>query len=442
MVQPFSRRYSRYSVLVVLLLAGLCGGLAFMLLYLGMRPDVGIFFMVSMLVSLVFAGYIHRRVFQYSTYLQNILEASPSGILAIDEQGYIRFANPAARQIFEYEKDELAGLSVEKLIPTSIRDRHPQLRSSFLKERRSRRMGEGRDIHGVTRSGAEIPLEIGLTFLSTGASPMIIVGVIDIRELKAAQTTIVRQNMNLARSVKELEQFAFIASHDLREPLRKVMNYAEIMQEDYGNVIDEDGRTVLKSMSGAAQRMERLLDSLLNYSRVTTRAQPLEPVSMSDVITDVVEDLSLRIGESGAQVICNDLPVVMGDRNQLRQLFQNLVSNSLKYHRDNVPPVIRIESNNRPAPNADPHYVAILVRDNGIGFDNQYSELIFDVFKRLHGRDKYQGTGMGLAICRKIVERHEGFIVAAGDVNVGAEFCIWLKRGKVKQVKGRDYAGS
>lgn len=153
---------------------------------------------------------------------------------------------------------------------------------------------------------------------------------------------------------------------------------------------------------------------------------------MTDVIADVVEDLSLSISESGAQVICSGLPAVMGDRNQLHQLFQNLISNSLKYHRDGVPPVIRIESNNRPAPNADPHYVAILVRDNGIGFDNQYSELIFDVFKRLHGRDKYQGTGMGLAICRKIVERHEGFIVATGDLNAGAEFCIWLKRGRVK----------
>lgn len=432
MLQPFSRHYSSHSVLIALVASGLCGGLAFMLLYLGIHPAVGILSMASMLVLLAFAAYIHGRVFQYSTYLQDILEAAPSGILAIDQQGCVRFANPAARQIFEYGKDELVGLSVEKLIPSSIRDKHPQLRSSFVKERRSRRMGEGRDIHGVTRSGTEVPLEIGLTFLSTDASPMIIVGVIDIRELKAAQTTIVRQNMNLARSVKELEQFAFIASHDLREPLRKVMNYAEIMQEDYGNIIDEDGRTVLKSMSGAVQRMERLLDSLLNYSRITTRAQPLESVSMTDVIADVVEDLSLSISESGAQVICSGLPAVMGDRNQLHQLFQNLISNSLKYHRDGVPPVIRIESNNRPAPNADPHYVAILVRDNGIGFDNQYSELIFDVFKRLHGRDKYQGTGMGLAICRKIVERHEGFIVATGDLNAGAEFCIWLKRGRVK----------
>jgi light-regulated signal transduction histidine kinase (bacteriophytochrome) len=329
---------------------------------------------------------------------------------------------------------EMVGLSVEKLIPTSIRSNHPQLRANFLKERRSRRMGEGRDIHGVTRTGAEVPLEIGLTFLSTGASPMIIVGVIDIRELKAAQTTIVRQNMNLARSVKELEQFAFIASHDLREPLRKVANYAEIMQEDYGQLIDEDGRSVLKSMSAAVQRMERLLDSLLNYSRITTRAQPLESLSLMDVISDVMEDLSLSIGETQAQVIAAALPAVKGDRNQLRQLFQNLIANSLKYHRDDVPPVIRIESNNRPAPNGDPHYVAVVVRDNGIGFENQYNELIFDVFKRLHGRDKYQGTGMGLAICRKIVERHEGFIIASGEAGVGAEFCIWLKKGIVREL--------
>ncbi|HVK98452.1 MAG TPA: ATP-binding protein [Dongiaceae bacterium] len=432
MMQPFARHYSRKTVFIALGAAGVCAGLICAAPALGLHPAVSVLLLIALSMVLVFAGHIHIRTFQYSTYLQNILEASPSGILAIDEQGFVRFANPAARQIFEYDDIGLVGISVEQLIPTSIRGKHPQLRASFLKERRSRRMGEGRDIHGVTRSGAEVPLEIGLTFLSAGASPMIIVGVIDIRELKAAQTTIVRQNMNLARSVKELEQFAFIASHDLREPLRKVANYAEIMQEDYKAVLDDDGRGVLRSMSSAVQRMERLLDSLLNYSRITTRAQPLESVSLMDVLSDVVEDLSLSIGEARAQVIAAGLPSVMGDRNQLRQLFQNLISNSLKYHRDEVPPVIRIESNNRPAPNGDPHYVAIVVRDNGIGFDNQYSELIFDVFKRLHGRDKYQGTGMGLAICRKIVERHEGFIQASGEVDGGAEFCIWLKKGRVR----------
>lgn len=432
MSQPFARHYSRYTFFMPLGVAAVCGAAMTSASSVQTSPIVALLLLVLLLAALVWASVLHVHVQRHSIYLQNILQASPSGILAIDVQGSIRFANPAACAIFGYEARDLLGTSVERLIPASIRAGHPQLRNNFMKERRSRRMGEGRDIRGVTHDGEEIPLEIGLTFIGAGATSMIIVGVIDIRELKTAQITIERQNRDLARSVKELEQFAFIASHDLREPLRKVMNYAELMQEDYGTSIGDDGRNILKSMAAAVQRMERLLDSLLNYSRITTRAQPFDLLDLNDVIADVLEDLSLSIAETSATVSARQLPPVLGDRNQLRQLFQNLIANSIKYHREGVQPVISIEVNNRPAPNADPHYVAITVRDNGIGFDNQYSELIFDVFKRLHGRDKYQGTGMGLAICRKIVDRHEGFIVASGETNVGAEFCIWLKQGKTK----------
>lgn len=425
---PFTRHQSSGTVFALLTVAAVSCVLT-ALLSEGFSPLL-IGLMLLAIACIAAAVVFHVRVSRRARYLQNVLDASPSGILGIDVQGNICFANPAACQIFLYPENELVGSSVEALIPVSIRGKHPELRSSFVGERRSRRMGEGRDIRGVTRNGDEIPLEIGLTFLGEGAAAMIVVGVIDIRELKAAQVTIERQNLNLARSVKELEQFAFIASHDLREPLRKVMNYTEIMQEDYASLIDEDGKSVLRSMASAVQRMERLLDSLLNYSRVTTRAQPFEVVALNDVVADVVEDLSLVISETGAQVQSGKLAKVKGDRNQIRQLLQNLVSNSLKYHRQGVAPLISIETLGQPAPNGDPGYVAITLRDNGIGFDNQYSELIFDVFKRLHGRDKYQGTGMGLAICRKIVERHEGFIKASAEVDNGATFCVWLKQAK------------
>src|SRR5690606_27843439 len=215
------------------------------------------------------------------------LAASPSGILCVNLQGEIQFANPSAASIFQYAPDVLTGMSVESLIPADIRDRHPRLRDEFLQERRSRRMGEGRDIRGITRAGTEVPLEIGLTFMGQGDQAMIIVGVIDIRDLKEAQDIIRRQNQQLARSVKELEQFAFAASHDLREPLRKVMNYIEILQDDYGPQIDEDGNQVLGSMGAAVQRMERLLDSLLSYSRVTTKVHPYEAGAVREVMGNV-----------------------------------------------------------------------------------------------------------------------------------------------------------
>lgn len=380
------------------------------------------------LALLVVVGLLQHRTSAHNQALQDVLDASPSGILCVNLQGVILFANPIAASIFDYTPATLRGMSVESLIPADIRPRHPQLRDSFLRERRSRRMGEGRDIRGITRTGIEVPLEIGLTFMGQGDQAMIIVGVIDIRDLKDAQDIIRRQNLNLARSVKELEQFAFAASHDLREPLRKVMNYIEILQEDHGSQVDDDGRQVLDAMGAAVQRMERLLDSLLSYSRVTTKAQPFESVALQDVLADVLEDLSLMVRDSAASIQTDALPAVVGDRNQLRQLFQNLVSNSLKYHRKDITPSVWIGRGDRPAPNGDRRLVCIEVRDNGIGFDNQYSELIFDVFKRLHGRDQYPGTGMGLAICRKIVDRHEGLIAAQGAVNDGATFFVWLKQ--------------
>lgn len=428
-VTQFDRRRSSTEVLILLLL-GVLGSIG----AVGLVPTYPVLSKIVLLLGILafgIAGWLHVRTHQQLTALRDVLEASPSGILCVDTHGIIRFANPTACNIFRYSPQELMGTSVEALIPFDIRSRHPQLRNSFLKERRSRRMGEGRDIRGVTRDGVEVPLEIGLTFLGEGEKALIIVGVIDIRDLKEAQNIIKRQNAHLARSVRELEQFSFSASHDLREPLRKVMNYIEILQEDYEQVVDEDGKTVLKSMGGAVQRMERLLDSLLSYSRVTTKAQPFEAVSLNTVLADVLEDLSLAISDAKAKVEVGALPVVQGDRNQLRQLFQNLVSNSLKYHRESATPVIRIHGRDEPSPNGDKSLCCIAVSDNGIGFDNQYSEMIFDVFKRLHGRDRYPGTGMGLAICRKIVERHEGFILADGQPEQGAVFRIWLKQQKM-----------
>lgn len=381
------------------------------------------------LIALVMVGRQHLQTTQHLSGLQDVLHAAPSGLLCVNTHGTILFANPTAAHIFNYTTDELVGMSVEQLIPSDTQGPDSQVRHQLLVEKRSRRMGEGRDISGITRDGVEVPLEIGLTFLGEGDNALIIVGVIDISELKEAQHIIQRQNVHLERSVRELEQFSFSASHDLREPLRKVMNYIEILQEDYAGVLEDEGKT-LQSMAGAVQRMERLLDSLLTYSRVTTKAQPFDTVALDSVLADVLEDLSLAISEAHARIELAPLPVVLGDRNQLRQLFQNLVSNSLKYRHQQLDPVIRIYEHNAVAPNHDRNLRCIVVRDNGIGFDSQYRDIIFNVFKRLHGRDQYPGTGMGLAICRKIVDRHEGFIQAEGEPGKGATFTIWLKGKK------------
>jgi signal transduction histidine kinase len=226
----------------------------------------------------------------------------------------------------------------------------------------------------------------------------------------------------LQRSNKALEEFAYVASHDLQEPLRKVRTFGDRLQSRYGHLLDETGIDYLTRMQNGSTRMQALIDALLTYSRITTKAQPLAPVDLNDVVAEVLSDLEVAIESLRATVTIRCLPSVAADAIQMRQLFQNLLGNALKFHKPGVRPEIIIASKycDRDA------CCEIVVADNGIGFDMQYAERIFQVFQRLHGRSEYEGTGVGLAICRKIVERHGGSIWAESAPDAGARFVIRL----------------
>jgi signal transduction histidine kinase len=234
----------------------------------------------------------------------------------------------------------------------------------------------------------------------------------------------------LAQSNRELEDFAFIASHDLQEPLRKIQTFGDRVKEKWGDGLGEVGRDYLARMQNAAIRMQALINSLLGYSRVTTRPEPFSPVALTPLAQEVVSDLAIRIEQTGARVEVGELPVIESSPQQMRQLFQNLLGNSLKY-RSAEKPVIRVSANQVDGPAGkknDPGgpWVKILVKDNGIGFDEKYVDRIFQPFQRLHGRSHYEGTGMGLAICRKIVERHGGTITAKSIPGKGSTFVVIL----------------
>lgn len=231
------------------------------------------------------------------------------------------------------------------------------------------------------------------------------------------------QTEALRRSNEDLEQFAFIASHDLREPLRKLTSFTQMLMTGKYGEFNEKGQQFVMYIREAADRMDSLLNSLLSYSRISSRWDEEESVSLDDVLDDACRDLQLRIEECGAQIeVDRPLCEVHGDRAQIRQLIQNLVSNSIKYRAEGVAPVIHISSE----ADLDAGRCRVTVEDNGIGFDMAYSEQIFEVFKRLHGRGEYEGTGMGLAICRKIVERHGGTLNAYSEEGKGARFVFDL----------------
>tara|TARA_R110001583_G_scaffold40798_4_gene130225 strand:+ start:5142 stop:6617 length:1476 start_codon:yes stop_codon:yes gene_type:complete len=234
----------------------------------------------------------------------------------------------------------------------------------------------------------------------------------------------------LARSNRELEDFAFVASHDLQEPLRKIRAFGDRLSTSYNDVIDERGLDFIKRMQNAAERMSNLINDLLEYSRINTRGKNFLAVPLAQIVTDVIDDLEVAIEESSAVIAYQDLPEINGDVTQLNQLFLNLLSNAIKFRQKDIAPKINIIHRNEPV--MDPVlsteilWHIITISDNGIGFEQAFAEKIFFPFQRLHARTAYKGTGIGLAVCRRIVERHGGTITVKSQVEQGTTFTIRL----------------
>ncbi len=238
---------------------------------------------------------------------------------------------------------------------------------------------------------------------------------------KRAEEALESRTQQLARSNKELEQFAYIASHDLQEPLRKISAFGSRLSSKYHDALGDQGVDYVSRMQNAAVRMQSLIDGLLAYSRITTKAQPFSGVDLSVIVSEVLGDLETKIKDTGAVVRSDVAAVVEADALQMRQLFQNLIGNSLKYHAPGVAPVVDVRASE------DGRDCIAVVADKGIGFEQKYAEQIFGVFTRLHGRSsEYEGSGIGLSVCRKIVDRHGGTIAAHSEPGKGSTFTVRL----------------
>ena len=241
--------------------------------------------------------------------------------------------------------------------------------------------------------------------------------------LEVALKELDARNRELRRSNEELELFAYVASHDLQEPLRMVASYTQLLSRRYADKLDDDAREFIHFAVDGATRMQALIEALLEYSRVGTRSNPFEPVNLDAVLDGVLSDLRLRLDETSAEISREPLPTVHGDRTQLAQLFQNLISNALKFRTG----LARIHVS---CAKQGSEFL-IGVRDEGIGIDPKFAERIFQIFQRLHTRDEYPGTGIGLAVCRRIVERHGGRIWVESEPNRGATFSFTIPEKSV-----------
>jgi two-component system sensor kinase FixL len=232
----------------------------------------------------------------------------------------------------------------------------------------------------------------------------------------------------LEASNRDLQDFIFVASHDLQEPLRKIESFGNFLREEAGPALNPTTAGYLSRIQDAARRMSVLIDDLIQLTRITTKAKPFESVDLFEIIKEVRSDLEIKLKETGGKIETGELPKLEADPSQMRQLFQNLISNSLKYHKPDIPPLVKVEGET----DVRAALCRIRISDNGIGFDQKYAEKIFNIFQRLHGKDEYEGTGIGLAICKKVVERHAGTITALSKPGEGALFEITLPLHQMK----------
>ena len=253
----------------------------------------------------------------------------------------------------------------------------------------------------------------------------------DITQIEQHEATLRNYTNKLERSNRELQDFAYVASHDLQEPLRKIEAFGDRLATKHADLLPDDGKMFIDRMQNAATRMRQLINDLLGYSRVTTQAKPFAQVDIGDVLNGVLSDLQMALQDSNGKVEFANMPVLDAEKTQMRQLFQNLLSNALKFRKEDRDPVITITATEMPPDQLVPRaHWEFRLADNGIGFDNAYKDQIFTIFQRLHGRTEYEGTGIGLATCRKIIERHEGHIDADGVPDQGATFIIKLPKNQ------------
>jgi PAS domain S-box-containing protein len=349
--------------------------------------------------------------------LRHLFEANLIGIVTRDPEGNVIDANDAYLRIIGYSGAELVSgqLNVADITPPEYQLLDQENSQLILSEGYCKPY-EKEYLH---KYGRRVPVLIGYSLLE-GERPEFIGFVLDLSDLKQAQAELLAYAKKLKRSNEELENFAFTASHDLQEPLRKVLSFGDRLRRQLEGQLTEEAGDFLNRMQNAAERMQAMIDGLLDLSRVNTHGRDFECVRLSNIVQDVVEDLEAQIKVTGGQVVVGDLPAAQGDPLQLRQLLQNLIGNALKYHRMETPPVVKVHTRQIPGG------VQILVEDNGIGFDQSEAEIIFQPFQRLVGRRQYEGSGMGLAICRRIVERHGGEITARSEPGRGSTFIVTL----------------
>jgi PAS domain S-box-containing protein len=358
---------------------------------------------------------------KYRTILENIED----GYYESDLTGNLTFFNDSICGIWQYPREELLGLNNRQYMDQANAKKAFQV---YNKVYRTGEPGKVCDYEIIRKDGTRRSIEASVSLRKDSSGrPIGFRGIIrDVTERKEAEEFLRVKTEELARSNRDLEQFAYVASHDLQEPLRMVTSYVQLLARRYNGKLGSDADEFINFAMDGSIRMRKLINDLLTYSRVKTQGRALEPTDCETVLNQSLDNLKVAIEENKALVTHDSLPKVMADSPQLVELFQNLIGNAIKF-RGSEPPRIHVSAGR------NGNGWIFSVRDNGIGIAPEYSKRIFIIFQRLHSREKYAGTGIGLAICQKIVERHGGRIWVESEVGKGATFYFTLPAGKVER---------
>jgi PAS domain S-box-containing protein len=353
--------------------------------------------------------------------LSTLFEAAPQGILAVASDGRILLVNRLTEEMFGYDRSELVGQPLEMLLPERYRGAHAVHRSAYFSAPRVRSMGGGMILAGRRKDGTEFPLEIGLSSAETTHGVLAIGFLVDVTKYQRAADALSHFNTELQRSNAELEQFASVASHDLQEPLRMITSYLKLLDTRYAGRLDAQAQEFLAYAVDGATRMRALIEALLSFSRAGSIHSDFQPLPAATVFEQAIENLRAAIAETHAEITCDPLPEIVADASLLVQVFQNLIANGIKFHNGGVP---RIHVS---AVQQDQQWV-FSVHDNGIGIEPRHASRIFRIFERLQSSERYPGTGIGLAIAQKIVERHGGRIWFESQAGNGSTFYFSIPR--------------
>jgi PAS domain S-box-containing protein len=347
---------------------------------------------------------------------RSIIDSAIDAIVTIDEQGIIVAADPILEKIFGYRVDELLGRNVSMLVPSPHRERHDQYLARYIAT-----LHDSDDevlqleVTGQRKDGSILNLELSISTLMADDRRFFTAILRDISERETVTELLEQYSRELQHSNEELEQYAYVISHDLKEPLRMVTSFTTLLEEELRGSLTEDARKYMMFVIDGAERMRTMIDDLLRYSLVGRGENDMETVDLGEIVSKALHDLSLLIKEADAEIEVDDLPVIQGAPSLLVRLFQNLIGNALKF-RGERRPVIHIGAEQ------DDGSWRLFVRDIGIGIESQHLERIFQVFQRLHPRDVYEGSGIGLAVCRKIVELHGGQLWVESVKDEGSTF--------------------